>query len=150
MRGEAGDARKVDGLAEREHEVVVADLGVAPLQSLEDGDDLPLEVDGVDLRLAHPNARQEAPERRHRVAHRDAARRHLGQQRLEGEVVHLVDQLDVGDASDVPPQFPGREHAGEPAAEHEDLVPAADPPSDLLRLCAGSLALAGKNRRGFT
>ena len=107
MRGEAGDAREVDALAEREHEVVVADLGVAPLQSLEDGDDLPLEVDGVDLRLAHPDARQEAPERRHGVAHRDAARRHLGQQRLEGEVVHLVDQLDVGDAARRAAAVPG-------------------------------------------
>ncbi len=125
MRGKAGDARKVDGLAEREHQVVVVDLGVAPLQALEDGDDPSLEVDGVDLRLAHPHARQEAPERRHGVAHRDAARRYLGQQRLEREVVHLVDQLDVGDAPDAPAQLPGREHAGETAAEHEDSLPAA-------------------------
>jgi hypothetical protein len=44
-------------MRERQHEVVVADLGVAALQALEDGDDLPREIDRVDLRLAHPDAR---------------------------------------------------------------------------------------------
>ena len=145
MRGEAGDARKVDGLAEREHQVVVADLGVAPLQPLEDGDDLALEVDGVDLRLAHPNAGQQAPERRHRVAHRDAARRHLGQQRLEDEVVHLVDQLDIGDAPDAPLQLLRREHAGEPAAEHEDPLPVANRHRTSFSVLGQRLAWIGKS-----
>src|SRR3712207_7378775 len=51
----------------------------------ENRDDAPPEVDGVDLRLPHPDARQKPPERRHRIAHRDAAGRYLREERLEGD-----------------------------------------------------------------
>ena len=95
--GEAREARQVDPLAERHHQVVERHLGVAPLQALEDHRDLPLEVDVPDQRLPHPHARQQPAQRRHRVADRNRPGRHLRQQRLVDEIVDRVDQLDVGE-----------------------------------------------------
>ena len=97
--GEPGKARQVDPLAERHHQMVERHLGVAPLQTLEDHRDLPLEVDVADLRLPHPHARQQPAQRRHRVADRDRPGRHLRQQRLVDEIVDRVDQLDVGEVA---------------------------------------------------
>ena len=93
--GDAGHRRGVADLAEAEDEVVVRHLDQLAALALGDLDDLPLDVDAVDLAPAELGLRHDVADRVDDVGRVDAAGRHLGQERLEDEVVLLGEELDV-------------------------------------------------------
>ena len=115
MLGRALDSEEVDLRAQPEHEVVVAErLELGELDAAR------VQVDRGHLVLVDTHVVLLVEEVADRVAHRrllEEARGHLVQQRLEGVVVVLVDDHDVGVAL---LQLLRSADPGEAAAEDED------------------------------
>ena len=119
--GQAGEALEVHAHAERDHELVVTQLDRQTAEALHHDHHLAGEVDAHDLGLADLHAAEQEPQRRHRVGGMDGGGRDLGQERLEHEIIIVVDELDVEPARALARQLLGGKDAAETAAENEDL-----------------------------
>ena len=138
---DAGHGGEVADLAEPEHEVVIGHFGEGTALALGDEDDLPQRVDMVDLAPAEVRLGDDVADRVDDVGRADAPRRHLGQERLEDEIVLLRKKLDmhVPARAEHPGQMLGGVDAGKAAAEDDDAMrrsrpgPRADAGSGLWR-----------------
>ncbi len=119
--GQAGEALQVHAHAERDHELVVVQLDRQAAEALHHDHDLAGEVDAHDLGLADLHAAEQEPQRRDRVGGMDGGGRDLGQERLEHEIIVVVDELDVEPAAALARELLGGKDAAEAAAENEDL-----------------------------
>src|SRR5262249_27554565 len=117
-RGEVAD------LTQPEDEVVIGNLGQGTPLPLRDQHGLPLRVDPVDLAPAESCFRDEVADRIDDMGGADAAGSHLGQERLEDEVVLLGEELDfdVGARTEHPCQVLGSVNAGKATAEDHDTM----------------------------
>ena len=112
------------------HELIVGEIDRQAPEALHDGDHLLVEIDAHDLGLAHLDAAKQEAQGHDRVGGVDGRGRDLGQQRLEHEIIVVVDQLDVELVAALALELLGGEHAAKAAAENEDLflVHAGKPP----------------------
>ena len=120
--GEPREAIEVDAHAERDDELVIGKVDGDTAEALHDGHGLLVEVDAHDVGLADLNAAQQEPQRRHRVGGVDGGGGDFGQQRLEDEVIVVVDQLDVELVAAAPRKLLGGEYAAKAAANDENLL----------------------------
>jgi hypothetical protein len=121
MLGQAGEALQVHSGAERNDKLVVVQVDRDALRALDDDDLLLGKVDAHDFSLAHLNPPQQLTQRHNGVGGMDGRCGHLGEQRLEHEIVVGVDELDVELAAAEPCECLGSEHAAEAAADHQHL-----------------------------
>ena len=119
--GQAGEAIEIDAHAERDDELVVGKVDGDAAEALHHGHGLLVEVDAHDVGLADLEPRAGAAQRRHRVGGVDGGGGDLGQQRLEDEVVVVVDQLDVELVAAAARELLGGEDAAKSAANNENL-----------------------------
>ena len=80
-------------------------------------------VDLPDFGNADGNARQEQPQRAHRIGGMDVAAGNLREERLKDEEIVAADQFDVDVAAGTPAQMLGGEHPAEAAADNDHPVP---------------------------
>ncbi len=119
--GQAWKTRQVDAHAERDDQLIIGKIdGNAP-EALDHRHGLFVEVDAHDLGLAHLGMAEQKPQRHHRIGGMDGGGSDLGQERLEHEIIVVVDQLDVERLAAEPLELLGREHAAKAAADHQDL-----------------------------
>ena len=120
--GQTGEAIEVDAHAERNDELVIGKVDGDAAEALHDGHGLLGEVDAHDVGLADLNAAQQEPQRRHRVGGVNRGCGDFGQQRLEDEVVVVVDQFDVELVAAAPRKLLGGEYAAKSTADDENLL----------------------------
>src|SRR5256885_334518 len=93
--GEPGLTREARDVAERDHEVVVLERALARAEARRRRHTLPVEIDLVHGTRVEVRARAEAPDRRDRVEDSDTAGDHLGEHRLEDDVVVAADEPEL-------------------------------------------------------
>src|SRR5437660_327940 len=93
--GEPGLTREARDVAERDHEVVVLERALARAEARRRRHTLPVEIDLVHGTRVEVRARAQAPDRRDRVEDPDTAGDHLGEHRLEDDVVVAADEPEL-------------------------------------------------------
>jgi hypothetical protein len=115
----AGDPVRRALRAQRDHELVVAQLRRLARDRVPRRDAAPLEVDALHLAQHEGGVRYRGAERLGDVARLDRPARHLGQHRREQRVVLTVDRDDV-QVGAAPAQRARDREPGEPRAQDDD------------------------------
>jgi len=121
--GEPGSSAQVDDLSEGDHQLIVGDDRNFAVATGGHVHRLRSHVDLPHFGNANGNARQEQPQRAHRIGGMDVAAGNLREERLKDEEVVAADQFDADVAAGTPAQMLGGEHPAEAPADNDHPVP---------------------------